>query len=115
MLPRPMRSSLCQYPFVRATVRGRLKSFLLGEALGKFVGNRKAACRGGEMAANTRAQFEVVLRGNKDDKVPLEFENKDHEQHFQKLLEMKVPSQTFVRQLRRALPVRAVHHARERG
>jgi hypothetical protein len=33
------------------------------------------------------AEFEIVIRGNK---VPLEFENKDHEQHFNKLLEMKV-------------------------
>jgi hypothetical protein len=36
------------------------------------------------------AKFEIMIRGNPSDKVPLVFENKDHEQHFDKLLEMKV-------------------------
>ncbi len=69
-------------------------------------------CQRGAMEANTRAQFEVTLRGNASDKVPLEFENKDHEQHFQKLLEMKVLP-VSAGAPRDALPVGAVRPARE--
>ena len=40
--------------------------------------------------AEPAEKFEITIRGNPSDKVPLVFENKDHEQHFGKLLEMKV-------------------------
>ena len=40
--------------------------------------------------AEPAEKFEITIRGNPSDKVPLVFENKDHEQHFDKLREMKV-------------------------